>query len=101
MFDKDFTKIKELLETVENLVEANHPQLCLHLQQESDLEIKDIYFQTVLTFFIADLQHVSPQIAMNIFDVFLIEGETVLFLLISRFIAYKEDHLMNLEEPEL
>jgi len=25
MFDKDFTKIKELLETVENLVEANHP----------------------------------------------------------------------------
>jgi len=38
---------------------------------------------------------------MNIFDVFLIEGETVLFLLISRFIAYKEDHLMNLEEPEL
>jgi len=38
---------------------------------------------------------------MNIFDVFFIEGETVLFLLISRFIAYKEDHLMNLEEPEL
>jgi len=39
MFDKDFTKIKELLETIESLIEANHPELCLHLQQESDLEI--------------------------------------------------------------
>jgi hypothetical protein len=43
MFDKDFTKVKELLETVENLIEANHPELCLHLQQESGIEIKDLY----------------------------------------------------------
>ena len=40
--------------------------------------------------FVADLQTVNPEIATHIFDVFLIDGEKVIFTLITKFIMLKE-----------
>jgi hypothetical protein len=60
------------------------------------------YFtDTVMTMFIASLQDSSPDIATHIFDVFLLDGEKVIFTLLMKLINLKEDVLLDLYDNEL
>ena len=54
-----------------------------------------------MTMFIANIQDCHPDIARDIFDVFLIDGETVVFTLLLKFFSLKEEKLLNLEDNEL
>jgi hypothetical protein len=55
----------------------------------------------VMTMFVANLQDSSPEIASHIFDVFLIDGEKVIYSLLMKLIDLKVDTLLNLYEDEL
>jgi len=51
--------------------------------------------------FIANLQDSYPEIARDIFDVFLIDGEKVIFTLLLKFFTLKNDKLLTLEDNDL
>jgi hypothetical protein len=42
-----------------------------------------------MTIFVANLQDSNPEVASHIFDVFLIDGERVIFTLLMKFIFLK------------
>lgn len=51
-----------------------------------------------MTAFVGDLQSVFPDIATHIFDVFLIDGECLIFILITKFITLQHDHMLQIVE---
>jgi len=54
-----------------------------------------------MTMFIANLQDCNPDIASRIFDAFLIDGESVIFVLLIKFITLKEQELLNMWDEDL
>lgn len=57
-----------------------------------------VFTSTVCTMFVGDLQGVYPNIALQIFDAFLIDGECVIFTLITKFITLKQEQMLEIEE---
>ena len=71
------------------------------LIEQNDIDLTPIFTNTVASMFIADLQSVYPLIAAHIFDVFLIDGESVIFTLLTKFITIKEKEILQLEDEDL
>ena len=60
-----------------------------------------MFTTTIATVFLADLQSCSPLTASHIFDVFLSDGESVIFTLITKFIELKEAKILATDEFDL
>ena len=71
------------------------------MMDEMVYSLAPIFTSIVTTIFIADLQRDSPRVAAHIFDVFLIDGEKVIFTLITTFIQLKEKKILTLSDDEL
>jgi len=60
-----------------------------------------IFTSIITTIFIGDLQSKCPKIASHIFDVFLVDGERVIFTLIMKFIKMKEETILDMFDEDL
>jgi len=87
------------------LIEANlmggFPDLFAHMLDQMVENLAPYFTDTVMTMFIASLQDSSPEIAKHIFDVFLLDGEKVIFTLLMKLIEIKQETLLNLYDNEL
>jgi hypothetical protein len=63
-----------------------------------DVELTSCFSQYFLTIFLYDT---STQIGLRIFDLFLFEGEKVLFDLLFKILALKKEKLLELQSQDL
>ncbi len=52
----------------------------------------------IMTIFVSELQDVTPRIAAHIFDVFLVDGQGVIFTLLIKFIQLKEQTILEFDD---
>lgn len=80
----------EHLKLIEENLEGGYPDLFNHLLEQMVENLAPYFTDTIMTMFIANLQDSSPDIATHIFDVFLLDGEKVIFTLLMKLINLKE-----------
>lgn len=101
VFDETLSKLRYHLKMVEEHLKCAFPNVYDILINDLGIDLSPIFTSIVQTIFIADLQHESPEIASHIFDVFLVDGESVVYSLITKFIALKEHRIYEYEDNEL
>lgn len=87
-----------LLGFLECVLETAWPQIYQHIMTEIEISLVPVFSSIIQTIFIYD----SPEpVATHIFDVFLLDGETVIFTLLLKMIEYKEEKILELEDHDL
>ena len=56
------------------------------MQLDEHVNLEVVFWSQIMTVFISDLMDGSPEIATHIFDVFLIDGEMVIYTMFIKFI---------------
>lgn len=96
-------KITEHLTLLEELLHTTFPKIHSHLEQEfgqsACLEI--VFWSHLMTIFIVDLMDHHPHIATHIFDIFLIEGEMLIYTLFIKFIENLHDEILTKRDEHL
>ena len=94
-----FPALFDHLELLEQLVSTSFPDVYEHLTEDQDELNLSLYFMGIIfTVFVSELQDVTPQIAVHIFDVFLVEGESVILTLLINFIKLMETRILEIDE---
>lgn len=97
-FDMHTTKLVNLLEFLECVLETGWPQVFQHIMNEIEISLVPLFSSIIQTIFIYD----SPEpVATHIFDVFLMDGETVIFTLLLKMIELKEEKILNTFDHDL
>lgn len=101
IYDCKISKINEHLDLIEGVLQTSFPKVYHHLVDEMFINLVPIFLNIITTIFVADLQSKTPEIATRIFDVFLLDGESVIFTLITQFITLKQDTILRLRYDDL
>ena len=101
IYDSNLSKTNEHLTLIEENLQSGFPNLYEHLLEEIEVSLAPYFTNIIMTIFVANLQDSNPLVAAHIFDVFLIDGEKVIFTLIMKFIFLKQQKLMTLYENDL
>lgn len=101
IFDKTLSKLNYNLKMVEQHLKCAFPEVYEKILYQLEIDLSPVFTSIIQTVFIYDLQSVSPLIAQHIFDVFLLDGESVIFTLITKFIAMKEKVIVEMDDFEL
>lgn len=92
------SKLISLLGFLECVLETAYPKVYEHIMSEIEISLVPVFSSIIQTIFIYD----SPEpVATHIFDVFLLDGECVIFTLLLKMIEYKEETIMEMEDHEL
>lgn len=83
------------------MIETGFPDFYGHLLEEVDVDLAPYFTNVIMTMFVTNLQDCYPKIACHIFDVFIIDGESVIFMLLLRFFGLKEEKLLDMWDNEL
>lgn len=86
-----------MMRIIKKEVKKRYIDLYFHFKRE-DVKLIACFSQYFLTIFLYDT---PTSIGLRIFDIFLFEGERVLFDLIYRMLALKKEKLLNLQSQEL
>jgi hypothetical protein len=87
-----------MLSFLEDVLETGFPEIFEHIMNEIEISLVPVFSSIISTVFIYD----SPEaIATHIFDVFLLDGEIVIFTLLLKMIELKEEKIMNTYEHDL
>jgi ABC-type antimicrobial peptide transport system permease subunit len=92
------SKCRAHLEFLTQFMESTFPSIYYRIIEECDIDLAAVFTSTVITAFVGDLQSVFPDIATHIFDVFLCDGECLIFVLITKFISLQHDHMLDIVE---
>ena len=101
IYDSEISKINEHLTLLEEILQTSFPKVYHHLVDEMFINLVPIFLNIITTIFVADLQSKTPEIATYIFDVFLLDGESVIFTLLTQFITLKQDTILRLRYDDL
>ena len=94
IYDSEISKINEHLTLLEEILQTSFPKVYHHLVDEMFINLVPIFLNIITTIFVADLQSKTPEIATFIFDVFLLDGESVIFTLLTQFIGLKQEKIL-------
>lgn len=86
-----------MMKAMKKEVKKRFVDLYFHFKRE-DVQLAACFSQYFLTIFLYDT---PTSIGLRIFDVFLFEGERVLFELLYRMLALKKERLMEMQSQEL
>jgi hypothetical protein len=98
VYDETMSKCRAHLDFLTQFLESTFPDIYNRIIEECDIDLAAVFTSTVLTAFVGDLQTVFPEIATHIFDVFLCDGECLIFILITKFITLQQDYMMDIVE---
>jgi len=82
-----------LLKSLETQVKKRLPRVFRHLQ-EQEVQVAMPFTPFLMTIFSCSTPHAM---AIRVMDMFLVEGEHVLFILLLRMLALKEGHVLELQ----
>lgn len=88
------------LDLLSATIQSSFPEVYQHMtKDQEDEKFLYLYFAEIFyTIFVSELQNITPKIAVHIFDVFLMEGETVIFTLLINFIKRMEKNILNVPD---
>ena len=94
-----------LLETIEQCLSQDFPQVVEHLQNELQLEQNDLmtflFTDNIISLFISKLKEVCPLQLIQFWDIFLIQGDQAIVKLIMKSFELYQDEILQLEEEEV
>lgn len=97
-FDMETTKLINLLGFLECVLETAWADVYNHIMDVIEISLVPVFASMIQTIFIYD----SPEsVATQIFDVFLLDGETVIFTLLLKMIEHKEEKILSLDDHDL
>jgi len=97
-YDLYTSKLINLLELLECILETGYPEVYNHIMTEIEISLVPVFASIIQTIFIYD----SPEhIATHIFDVFLLDGDSVIFTVLIKMIELKEEKILATEGHEL
>ena len=92
------SKLIEMLTFLENILESTFPSVYNHIMEEIEISLVPVFSSIISTIFIYD----TPEsVATSIFDVFLLDGEIVIFTLLIKMIEHKEEKILNTFDHDL
>lgn len=83
VYDHKMSKLCYHLRVVEEHLKCAYPEVYDQLLNQLEVDLTPVFTTTIATIFLADLQSVWPETVSHIFDVFLSDGESVIFTLIT------------------
>lgn len=101
VYDDTLSKLHEHLQIMEENLQTSFPEIYKHMTDVMMVNLDMIFTNIITTIFIADLQQVTPNISVHIFDIFLIDGESLVFNLLMQFIRMKENEILKKREEDL
>lgn len=101
VYDEKLSKLLHHLDLIEKILVTGYPDIYSHLIDEMVVNPVHLFTSMIQTVFVRDLQSKSPLIASHIFDVFLLDGEKVIFTLLMQFIKLKEEKILDLYMEDL
>ena len=102
VFDPQMSKLVKHLELIQQCLSTGYEEMYDHLKEQIDeVSLVPIFASLVITIFISDLQDHTPSVATHIFDVFLIDGESVVFTLLMKFMQLQQEQILSYYEEEL
>ena len=97
LFRNGTPRLITIIFVMEKYIKKHYPDLHRHFK-EQDIQLLACFTQYFITLFLYD----TPiHIGIKIFDLFLLEGERVLFKLLYRMLGIKMNIILNLESQEL
>lgn len=92
------TKLINLLSFLECVLETAWPDIFNHIMDEIEISLVPVFSSIIQTIFIYD----SPEsVATHIFDVFLLDGESVIFTLLLKMLEHKQGKILSIYGHDL
>jgi hypothetical protein len=89
------------MDLLEEIVSTSYTEVYEHLTEEQEEMNLSLYFMgIIMTIFVSELQDLTPQIAVHIFDVFLIEGESLILTLLINFIKRLTKQILDIDDGD-
>lgn len=99
MYDQTLSKCRAHTEFLTHFMMGTFPMIYDRLINDCMLiDLNPLFCKTVLTMFVYDLQAGYPETARHIFDIFLFDGESVMFTLVTKFITLQHDFMLDIED---
>lgn len=98
IFSDDTPKLCSLLREIEERLKKKCPKVLTHLNETTQLNVEAAFSSIFITLFIYDLNQAQ---ATRIFEMFLLDGESLLVKFLVRMIRYKEKRILQMYEGEL
>ena len=83
---------------IEERLKKKCPKVLTHLNETTQLNVEAAFSSIFITLFIYDLNQAQ---ATRIFEMFLLDGESLLVKFLVRMIRYKEKRILQMYEGEL
>ena len=80
-------KLIQFLEFLDCVLESAYTEIYKHIMDEIEISISPAFISNIQTIFIRDCPH---KVATQIFEVFLLDGQQVIFTLLMNMIRLKE-----------
>jgi hypothetical protein len=97
-FDLQLVKLAQMKNFLECVLETAWPDVYNHIKEECTFGVSDCFQNTISTIFIYE----SPElIARQFFEVFLLDGEQVIFTVILKMIEIKEKKILSIFEHDI
>ena len=97
IYMEEMPKLMEIIETVEQKLLLDYPQLAAHLEEQC-FTVGAAFSPLFITLYIYQIEH---QYAMRIFEFFLLDGEKGLLNVLYRMLDFKCDKICSLTEMQL
>ena len=81
------------LEFLKCVLETAYPDVYKHIAAEIDESLVPVFTSNIQTIFIRDC---PKKVAMHIFEVFLLDGEQIIFTLLLKMIELKEETILKI-----
>uniref|UniRef100_A0A7S3FVU5 Rab-GAP TBC domain-containing protein n=1 Tax=Strombidium rassoulzadegani TaxID=1082188 RepID=A0A7S3FVU5_9SPIT len=101
VFEEGMPGLISHLELITEILSTSYPKIYNHLvYEQNEIDLVPYFAGMIMSVFVSDLHSISPQIAVHIFDVFLVDGESVIFTLLIKFISLMEETILDFEDQD-
>ena len=101
VYDRELSKTYAFFQSLDKHLKCAQPEMHFHLMEENDATMAVYFLDVIITIFVVKLYYCHPDNLHNIFDVFLCQGESLIFNLICQFFKLKENKILSLYGNDL
>jgi len=96
-FDTQLSRLNSFLDFFSCVLETSFPDVFEKIMEEVGVNLVPVFSSNIQTIFIYEC---NEQVAAPIFDVFLLDGEQVIFVLLLKMIERCEQEILSLEDHD-
>jgi len=97
-FDDHLSKLNSLLDFLTCVLETAWNPIFEHIMKEIEISLVPAFCSNIQTIFVYECEE---RVAAHIFDVFLLDGEQVIFILLLKMIQFNEEEILSTYDHDL